>query len=176
MEKIFIALSFICLLASCSKEDSNKMEQLSLSSFQSSLKDDMDYNTIVKTFGEPGRDIGSGIHIYVYELSDSTQIWIGYSHAILYASHLDKESNLLNCLIGYADRLTYECFKQNLEQEMNYNTIVKTFGEPSVDIGSGIHIYVYNLTDGTEIWIGYADSIMYAQHIDQDKNIIHTLY
>lgn len=58
---------------------------------------------------------------------------------------------------------------------MSYNLIVSKFGEPSKDIGSGIHIYVYQLTDSTEIWIGYTDKIIYARHMYKNHQIIKTI-
>ncbi|MGY5148393.1 MAG: hypothetical protein ACW9W4_10385 [Candidatus Nitrosopumilus sp. bin_7KS] len=44
------------------------------------------------------------------------------------------------------------------------------------DIGSGIHIYVYELNDSSKIWIGYADKIMYVEHVDSDGNILETIF
>jgi hypothetical protein len=38
---------------------------------------------IVSVVGKPDKDIGSGIYIFVYELEDSTEVWIG-------AAYLDK--------------------------------------------------------------------------------------
>lgn len=63
----------------------------------------------------------------------------------------------------------------NLKPDMTYDSIVAKFGEPSKDLGSGIHIYVYVLTDSTEIWIGYADKIIYARHMDKDYQIIEII-
>ena len=41
--------------------------------------------------------------------------------------------------------------------------------------GSGIHVYVYKLQDGIEIWIGYTDRIMYARHMSTNGQLLHTL-
>ncbi len=71
--------------------------------------------------------------------------------------------------------LTYDDFKNHLSSETDYTEIVKTFGEPATDIGSGIHIYVYELTDLTEIWIGYTDKIEYAKHVDKNQSELHIL-
>jgi len=95
MKAITTSLLFIFLLISC-KEDTNPIKQLTFSNFQTSLKLDMKYKDIVATFGEPHRDIGSGIHIYVYELADTTVIWIGYTEGILYAKHQDSDRNILH--------------------------------------------------------------------------------
>ncbi len=46
---------------------------------------------------------------------------------------------------------------------------------PHNDIGSGIHIYVYELDDSTQVWIGYTDHIWYIQHVDSDGNILENL-
>jgi hypothetical protein len=136
----------------------------------------MTYDSIVAKFGEPSNDIGSGIHIYVYPLTDSTEIWIGYTDKILYARHVDKNGQIINTIIG--DKLyslTYDYFKDNLKPDMTYDSIVAKFGEPSNDIGSGIHIYVYQLIDSTEIWIGYTDKIIYERHMDKNHQIIENI-
>lgn len=58
---------------------------------------------------------------------------------------------------------------------MTFTSIVEIFGQPSKDIGSGIHIYVYPLIDLTEVWIGYTDKILYARHMNQNQLLIETL-
>lgn len=89
-----------CLLVTCKKQDPKPdSNQPTFEDFSRFLTKDMDYTAIVLTFGEPDRDIGSGIHIYVYDLEDSTEIWIGYVDKILYARHMDKNRNLLDVLI-----------------------------------------------------------------------------
>ncbi len=44
--------------------------------------------------------------------------------------------------------------------------VIQSLGEPDQDAGSGIHIYVYRLSDGSEIWIGTPDAseIWYVRH------------
>lgn len=59
----------------------------------------MRYEAIVKCFGEPSGDLGSGIHIYVYRLNDLTQVWIGFTDVILYARHMSPDSKLLEVFI-----------------------------------------------------------------------------
>lgn len=74
------------------------------------------------------------------------------------------------------DKLSYDYFSKNLKSDMKYNTIVDLFGAPHEDKGSGIHIYVYKLTDATEIWIGFTDHIHYARHLDSNGVVLHTLF
>lgn len=91
---------FACLLFSCDKpqqEEQNK--QPSWEDFRDFLTIDTDSQAIVARFGPPERDAGSGIHIYVWLLKDSTEIWIGYVSKILYARHVDKNRNILHTLI-----------------------------------------------------------------------------
>jgi hypothetical protein len=59
----------------------------------------MAFTDITTKFGQPDFDKGSGIHIYVYKLKDSTEIWIGYTDRILYATHMDSNQQLLHKLI-----------------------------------------------------------------------------
>jgi hypothetical protein len=67
-------------------------------------------------------------------------------------------------------------FTQHLQAGMSYQAIVDAFGNPDGDIGSGIHIYVYNLTDGTNVWIGYnGTNIVYAQHRSSTGQLLHTI-
>lgn len=82
---------------------------------------------------------------------------------------------LISCSKDDSYELTYELFKEKLTIDMNYDDIVKTFGKPSEDIGSGIHIYVYKLNDSTEVWIGYTDLIHYAYHVDQNGELLEVL-
>jgi hypothetical protein len=44
--------------------------------------------------------------------------------------------------------------------------VIQSLGEPDRDIGSGIHIFVYGLSDGSEVWIGTPDAseIWYVRH------------
>ena len=71
--------------------------------------------------------------------------------------------------------LTYSEFQNKLKLNMNYDSIVSIFGDPSKDAGSGIHIYVYPLNDSSEIWIGYTDRIMYVKRVDKDQQFIENL-
>ncbi len=70
---------------------------------------------------------------------------------------------------------TLEDFKNILSKPYNIDTIFSKFGEPHDDIGSGIHIYVYELNDLTEIWVGYTDGILYVKHVDSDGNELENL-
>ena len=58
---------------------------------------------------------------------------------------------------------------------MKYTDIEQTFGKPDEDKGSGIHIYVYKLKDGSAIWIGYTDKILYAKQMDRNRQLLHIL-
>lgn len=73
------------------------------------------------------------------------------------------------------DGLSYNDFEKTLKADMTYDLIIERFGQPTSDIGSGIHIYVYKLVDSTEIWIGYTDKIIYARHMDTKQQLLHTL-
>jgi hypothetical protein len=97
---VFILFVTACLSFSCDKQPQETGEkQITWEDFQIFLTKDLEYQTIVSKFGEPAKDIGSGIHIYVWELNDSTEIWIGYVTTIIYARHMDKNHNLLHTII-----------------------------------------------------------------------------
>lgn len=71
---------------------------------------------------------------------------------------------------------TLDDFKNTLSEPYDIDTIFFKFGEPHDDIGSGIHIYVYELNDSTEIWIGYVDHILSIKHVDSNGIILEELF
>ena len=79
---------------------------------------------------------------------------------------------------SYRDKIvpTLDDFKNTLSDSYDIDTIFFKFGLPHYDIGSGIHIYVYDLNDSTQIWIGYSDHIWYVKNIDLDGNMLEELY
>ncbi len=79
---------------------------------------------------------------------------------------------------SYMDRITptLDDFKDTLSESQDIDTIFSKFGEPHDNIGSGIHIYVYELNDLTEIWIGYVDDIWFVKHVDADRNELEELF
>lgn len=95
-----VFLSLLLILVGCNHDSHliNK-DELTVEDFKDNLKADMDYNAITTMFGTPDGDIGSDIHIYVWALADSTEIWIGYTDKILYARHMDANHVLLETLI-----------------------------------------------------------------------------
>lgn len=97
--KIYFLAFFLIVFIGCKKEMESPQQELTYSYFKDNLKSDMAYNSIVTKFGEPKKDIGSGIHIYVYLLSDSTEIWIGYTDKIMYVTHMDKNQKLITKII-----------------------------------------------------------------------------
>jgi hypothetical protein len=44
-----------------------------------------------------------------------------------------------------------------LKKGMSYTEIVQRIGEPATDIGSGLHIFVYPLPDGRNLWLSFGD-------------------
>jgi hypothetical protein len=86
MTKIFLLLFiFACSVSSCNKK--NEVSKDSYEYFNTNLKPAMVYTDIVATFGNPDGDLGSGIHIYYYDLEDGTSVWIGYTDHIMSSSH-----------------------------------------------------------------------------------------
>jgi hypothetical protein len=111
MKRILIILITFCFSYLTALSQNNK-EKLAFDNFKSNLTKTMDNKTIVETFGQPDKDIGSGIYIYLYELSDSTTMIIGCTNKILYANHIDKNGDLLHMLIGDSK---LKCNPANLE-------------------------------------------------------------
>ena len=72
--------------------------------------------------------------------------------------------------------LTYEMFQEHLYRDMTYQQMVLYFGRPLTDIGSGIHIYVYPLDDGTTLYLGYTNRLHYARHVSSDgQQLLHEI-
>lgn len=82
---------------------------------------------------------------------------------------------LASCDDSDINRDSIEYFQRHLKPDMNYKTLTFIFGEPDSDIGSGIHIYVYNLDDGTKVYVGYTDKILYARHFDENNQLLEQL-
>ena len=71
---------------------------------------------------------------------------------------------------------TLDDFKDTLSEPYDIDTIFSKFGEPHYDIGSGIHVYVYDLNDGTQMLIGYNGDILYVTNLDLDGNVLEELF
>jgi len=97
--KIYLLAFFLVVFLSCTKENNSTTHGFIYSDFENNLKSDMTYNSIIAKFGEPSKDIGTGIHIYVYQLTNSSEIWIGYTDKILYARHVDNNGQIIENII-----------------------------------------------------------------------------
>lgn len=91
------------------------------------------------------------------------------SSLLFTACSKDDDNNSTN------DKDTAAYFNANLRADMKYDEMVTTFGAPDGDLGSGIHIYYYDLNDGSRIVIGYTDKIMYARHVSTSGQVIHNI-
>ncbi len=101
-----------------------------------------------------------------YYIQNQTTEFMGVSSELDHAT-----SSYMNKIVP-----TLDDFKNTLNESQDIETIFSKFGEPQADIGSGIHIYVYELNDSTEIWIGYVDRILYVQHVDSDGNNLERFF
>ena len=80
-----------------------------------------------------------------------------------------------SCSDDEINRNSLEYFEKNLRKDMSHDKAMLLFGKPDKDIGSGIHIYVYTLDDSTEVWIGITDTLMYANHVDENRHVLKVL-
>jgi hypothetical protein len=97
MKRQFTLLILVLCFISCEQND--YIGRNTVGYFEKHLKPGMTHATVMAVFGDPVKDIGSGIHIYVYVLKDSTEVWIGITDTIRYANHLDKNQQLIKELI-----------------------------------------------------------------------------
>ena len=95
LRSLLIAIVF--LVEACSQDD--EVNRNSIDYFETHLQKDMSHERVMRLFGKPDEDRGSGIHIYVYHLDDSTEVWVACTDKLMYANHLDKDGNLLKTLI-----------------------------------------------------------------------------
>ena len=98
MSRLLLSFLMVAVFTACSKDD-DKVEKRCIEYFETHLKAGMDINAIKQEWGDPDDDIGSGIHIYVYDLKDNTEIWIGYTDHIMYARQVDSNRQLIRVLI-----------------------------------------------------------------------------
>jgi len=92
--------------------------------------------------------------------------------------HTEVSSELEDASSSYMNKLILilDDFRNTSYESQDIDTIFFKFGDPSDDIGSGIHIYVYELKDSNQIWIGYSDKILYVHHVDVKGNVLETLF
>ena len=59
-----------------------------------------------------------------------------------------------------------------LRLRMSYQEVVARVGEADRDVGSGIHIMVYDLSDGTQLMLSFAslDNLMAVHLYDPDRD------
>ncbi len=122
--------------------------------------------TYVMMAGVIGIGVLATLIVGNYYIQNQTTEFIGISSELDHAT-----SSYMNKIVP-----TLDDFKNTLNESQDIETIFFKFGEPHADIGSGIHIYVYELNDSTQIWIGYIDRILYVQHVDSDGNKLERLF
>ena len=93
-------------------------------------------------------------------------------------SAIDSDHAYEDMTLSYMEKIipTIDDFKYLLSEPYEIADIFAKFGQPHDNIGSGIHIYVYELNDSTEIWIGYTDHIWYVKHLDSEGNLLEELF
>ena len=96
------SLACVMLLASCNGIGTQqRISKPALSDFEF-LELGMEYDQVVTRVGEADRDIGSGVHLMVYELEDGTELVLSFpSLTSLAAAYLyDPESGDREIILG----------------------------------------------------------------------------
>jgi hypothetical protein len=102
---IAVAMLFI-LVASCKKKSSFPKDDIRY--FKDLLEAGMDNGDVLDALGEPTTDLNKefasqdGLHIYQYQLSDSSFVRIGVTDQIKYACLVDIQDNLLEDIIDFS--------------------------------------------------------------------------
>jgi hypothetical protein len=102
----------------------------------------------------------------------------GLEDAACHGVEVEYEGECIDLTSSYMEKITptLDDFRITLSESVDIDTIFSKFGDPHDDIGSGIHIYVYELNDFSEIWIGYVEDILYVKHVDADGNKLEELF
>ena len=102
----------------------------------------------------------------------------GVEDAACHGVEVEYEGECIDLTSSYMEKITptLDDFRITLSESVDIDTIFFKFGDPHDDIGSGIHIYVYELNDFSEIWIGYVEDILYVKHMDADGNKLEELF
>ena len=111
-----------------------------------------------------------------YEYSNATHIIT--NNTCEWQKLEQHESAYEDMTSSYMEKIipTLDDFRHMMSEPYDIDAMFSKFGPPHSDIGSGIHIYVYELNDLTEIWIGYTDHILYVRHIDSEGNLLEELF
>jgi hypothetical protein len=96
------SLACVMLLASCNGNGTQPGTSKPVLSDFEFLELGMEYDQVVKRVGEADRDIGSGVHLMVYELEDGTEIVLSFpSLTSLAAAYVyDPESGNGELILG----------------------------------------------------------------------------
>ena len=131
----------------------------------------------------PVSDMEPASFTRVYEFPTDESDPIAFSRPGWYEINFfvsDLERAKWNFHVQYNDQLDFtnnvQEFQEKFRPDMKYDDLVESFGNPDSDIGSGMHIYVYEMDDGNKILIGYADYIWYAKHVDYKYSLITDLF
>ena len=167
MKLIFILA--ILFTISASNSNAQEITEFCIADFRTGLRRGMTKQDVVEKYGEPGKDIRYSLLTYVYTLNDSSEIEIGFTDGLLYATHR-KEATVLEEIIKDIEvELTLDFIKKNIRRDMGANIILNTFGVPVEDIGSGLYIFLYALTDSSLVIIGCTNTnVLYANYCNQD--------
>lgn len=75
-----------------------------------------------------------------------------------------------------AQALTFDYIKTSLKKEMNYKTVIETFGVPDKDIGSGIYIFVYEFPDSARMIISCIDKVSSAIYFNYKEDFFYNFF
>ena len=84
----------------------------------------------------------------------------------------DKVTKALFAFLdGVVKPRTLGHFKAKVDKTFTPAKAEAVFGKPDRNIGSGLIIYEYGLSDGTKMWLGFPgyNKITYAKHVQQDE-------
>lgn len=140
-------LTIVCV--SCNRK------QLTIADFDS-IKKGMSYAEVVKVIGKPSNNVGSGFYVYNYSLDDGRIVSIMFADL---ASLMDArvfDPNTKSSTSLFERKLDDFDF---LKVGMSLDEIEKQVGGPDRNVGSGVIIVVYDLSNGSKVYLGFGSDI-----------------
>jgi hypothetical protein len=99
LKKVLLLMVMVSLMSALSACDTQQGRSISDFEF---LKKGMSYSEIVENVGEPSDNVGSGLYIFTYPLSDGRSIFISFANlddlldARIYDPTTESSNSLLN--------------------------------------------------------------------------------
>ncbi len=80
-------------------------------------------------------------------------------------------SIILFSSLAYSSTMPLEDFKK-LKHGMTSDEVINIVGKPDYVTGSGLIIFIYKFSDGSSVWVGFTNQVVYVTHRSLDDKEI----